>query len=58
VKRPVSEVNELLLAKGFIGGYDLGRDDDTLAGQMLLAVTEVRTKAEIDTFAKELGALL
>ncbi|WP_332697933.1 aminomethyl-transferring glycine dehydrogenase subunit GcvPA [Halalkalibacter lacteus] len=58
VKRPVSEVNESLLAKGFIGGYDLGRDDDSLAGQMLLAVTEVRTKAEIDTFAKELGALL
>ncbi|KHF38072.1 aminomethyl-transferring glycine dehydrogenase subunit GcvPA [Halalkalibacter okhensis] len=58
VKRPVSEVNELLLAKGFIGGYDLGRDDDSLKGQMLVAVTEVRTKAEIDTFVKELGALL
>ncbi|MFC0470979.1 aminomethyl-transferring glycine dehydrogenase subunit GcvPA [Halalkalibacter kiskunsagensis] len=58
VKGPVSQVNELLLEKGFIGGYDLGRDDDLLSGQMLLAVTEVRTKAEIDTFAKELGALV
>ncbi|WP_332632336.1 aminomethyl-transferring glycine dehydrogenase subunit GcvPA [Halalkalibacter flavus] len=58
VKRPVSEVNELLLSKGFIGGYDLGRDDNSLQGQMLVAVTEVRTKEEIDTFAKELGALL
>jgi glycine dehydrogenase subunit 1 len=58
VKRPVSEVNELLLSKGFIGGYDLGRDDNSLQGQMLVAVTEVRTKEEIDTFAKELEALL
>ncbi|MDT8863041.1 aminomethyl-transferring glycine dehydrogenase subunit GcvPA [Alkalihalobacillus sp. MEB130] len=58
VNRPVSEVNKLLLSKGFIGGYDLGRDDESLEGQMLVAVTEVRTKTEIDTFAKELGALL
>ncbi|GAE24576.1 glycine dehydrogenase [Halalkalibacter wakoensis JCM 9140] len=58
VKKSVSEVNEQLLSKGFIGGYDLSRDDESLEGQMLLAVTEVRTKNEIDTFAKELGALL
>ncbi|MFC0561641.1 aminomethyl-transferring glycine dehydrogenase subunit GcvPA [Halalkalibacter alkalisediminis] len=56
--KPVSEVNEILLTKGFIGGYDLGRDDAALEGQMLIAVTEVRTKTELDRFAKELGALV
>ncbi|WP_227938515.1 aminomethyl-transferring glycine dehydrogenase subunit GcvPA [Alkalihalobacillus deserti] len=58
VNKPVSEVNEILLTKGFIGGYDLGRDHEALEGQMLLAVTEVRTKTELDSFAKELGALV
>lgn len=58
VNKSVSEVNEVLLTKGFIGGYDLGRDDSALEGQMLLAVTEVRTKKELDSFAKELGALV
>ncbi|WP_077326936.1 aminomethyl-transferring glycine dehydrogenase subunit GcvPA [Virgibacillus siamensis] len=48
-------VNEQLLAKGIIGGYDLGRDYPELEGHMLIAVTEIRTKEEIDTFVKELG---
>lgn len=48
-------VNEQLLAKGIIGGYDLGRDYPELKGHMLIAVTEIRTKEEIDTFVKELG---
>lgn len=53
--RPVKEVNQALLQKGFIGGYDLGRDYPGLENHMLVAVTELRTKEEIDTFAKELG---
>ncbi|MGG5255080.1 aminomethyl-transferring glycine dehydrogenase subunit GcvPA [Neobacillus sp. SM06] len=53
--KPVKEVNKLLLQKGIIGGYDLGRDDPELANHMLIAVTEQRTKEEIDTFVKELG---
>lgn len=52
---PVSEVNEQLLAKGFIGGYDLGLYYPDLENHMLIAVTEIRTKEEIDTFVKELG---
>lgn len=55
LNRPVKEVNKLLLQKGIIGGYDLGRDDPELANHMLIAVTEQRTKEEIDTFVKELG---
>jgi glycine dehydrogenase subunit 1 len=58
VNKPVAEVNELLFSKGFIGGYDLGLDSEALEGQMLITVTEVRTKAELDSFAKELGALV
>ncbi|RTR35249.1 aminomethyl-transferring glycine dehydrogenase subunit GcvPA [Robertmurraya yapensis] len=53
--KPVKEVNQALLQKGIIGGYDLGRDYPELSHHMLVAVTELRTKEEIDTFAQELG---
>ncbi|MGG1614738.1 aminomethyl-transferring glycine dehydrogenase subunit GcvPA [Paenibacillus phoenicis] len=43
-----------LLAAGFIGGYDLGRSYPELAGHLLIAVTEKRSKAEIDQFARVL----
>lgn len=53
--RPVREVNQALLKKNIIGGYDLGRDYNELAHHMLIAVTELRTKEEIDTFVAEMG---
>lgn len=53
--KPVAEVNKQLLQKGIIGGYDVGRDYPELQNHMLIAVTELRTKEEIDTFVKELG---
>nr|WP_295974268.1 aminomethyl-transferring glycine dehydrogenase subunit GcvPA [uncultured Bacillus sp.] len=53
---PIKEINQNLLTKQIIGGYDLGRDDPELAHHMLIAVTELRTKEEIDTFVTELGA--
>lgn len=40
-----------LLEAGFIGGYELGRSYSELSAHMLVAVTEKRTKAEIDQFA-------
>ncbi|MBO8176770.1 MAG: aminomethyl-transferring glycine dehydrogenase subunit GcvPA [Bacillus sp. (in: Bacteria)] len=52
---PVKKVNERLLKKGIIGGYDLSRDYPELKNHMLVAVTELRTKEEIDTFVTELG---
>ncbi|MBW8348094.1 aminomethyl-transferring glycine dehydrogenase subunit GcvPA [Bacillus sp. IITD106] len=55
LNKPVREVNEILLQKGIIGGYDLGRDYPELDGHMLVAVTELRTKEEIDSFVKEVG---
>lgn len=51
--RPVKEVNEKLLQKGFIGGYDLGKDFG-LENHMLVAVTDQRTKEEIDAFVEAL----
>ncbi|WML26451.1 aminomethyl-transferring glycine dehydrogenase subunit GcvPA [Neobacillus sp. OS1-33] len=53
--RPVKEVNTKLLEAGIIGGFDLGTDYD-LVNQMLLAVTEQRTKEEIDQFIEVLEA--
>lgn len=50
----VKEINENLLQKGMIGGYDLGNDYPELSGHMLVAVTELRTKEEIDLFAREM----
>jgi len=55
--QPVKELNQKLLQKGIIGGYDLGRDYAELANHMLIAVTEQRSKEEIDTLVKELGDL-
>lgn len=55
LNKPVKEVNQKLLEKGIIGGYDLGRDYSDLKNHMLVAVTELRTKEEIDTLVKEMG---
>ncbi|MDQ0413684.1 aminomethyl-transferring glycine dehydrogenase subunit GcvPA [Mesobacillus stamsii] len=55
LNKPVKEVNQKLLEKDIIGGYDLGRDFSGLENHMLIAVTELRTKEEIDTFVKEMG---
>ncbi|MFC7394255.1 aminomethyl-transferring glycine dehydrogenase subunit GcvPA [Scopulibacillus cellulosilyticus] len=56
--KPVKDINRRLLESGFIGGYDLGRDDEKFNGHMLIAVTEQRTKEEIDRFADVLGGLV
>jgi len=57
LNKPVSVINQALLQKGIIGGYDLGRDYPELANHMLVAVTEQRSKEEIDTLVKEVGDL-
>ena len=51
----VTSINDKLLKSGIIGGYDLGQGYPEWEGHMLIAVTENRTKEEIDTFVKELG---
>ncbi len=52
--RPVSEINDLLIEKGITGGYDLGADYANLKDHMLLCVTEVNTKEEIDALVDTL----
>jgi glycine dehydrogenase subunit 1 len=55
VGKPVEKVNEHLLDHGFIGGYDLGVDYPALKDHMLVAVTEMNTKEEIDAFVQVLA---
>lgn len=52
--KPPSEINEVLLERGIIGGYDLGRDYPHLENHMLLCVTEMNTRAEIDRLVEAL----
>src|SRR5699024_11452469 len=54
IKQTIEEINSKLLDAGIIGGYDLEKVSSDLKGHMLIAVTEQRTKSEIDKLAKEL----
>ncbi|NQW11485.1 MAG: aminomethyl-transferring glycine dehydrogenase subunit GcvPA [Alphaproteobacteria bacterium] len=57
--RPVREVNAILREEhGLIGGYDLGRFFVGQENRMLIAVTEMNTRAEIDHLAGALGRLV
>jgi len=46
--RTVTEINDRLLDYDILGGYDLAKDYPTLENRMLIAVTEVNSKEEID----------
>jgi glycine dehydrogenase subunit 1 len=53
--RPVAEINDELLRRwAIIGGYDLGRDYPDLEDHMLLCVTEMNPRQEIDLLVKSL----
>lgn len=56
--KPVEEVNKELFNNKIIGGLDLGKYYPELAGCMLVAVTEKRSKEEIDRLSARLGAML
>jgi glycine dehydrogenase subunit 1 len=55
--RPVSEINAALRTQNIIGGYDLHDDEPELGDAMLLAVTEVNSKREIDALVAALGSM-
>ncbi|HCV8686430.1 TPA: aminomethyl-transferring glycine dehydrogenase subunit GcvPA [Staphylococcus aureus] len=55
--KPIQQVNEELVKYNIIGGFDLGVVSDDFKNQMLIAVTELRTKDEIDTFVEKAGEL-
>ncbi len=50
--RPVTEINATLAEHGIVGGYDLAQDYPTLGNAMLLCVTEMTSKAEIDALVE------
>jgi glycine dehydrogenase subunit 1 len=54
--RPVSELNAALREQQIVGGYDLSGDEPDLGDAMLLAVTEMNSKAEIDRLVATLRA--
>lgn len=52
--KPAGEVNQHLLENGILGGYDLGKDYPALKDHLLVAVTEMNSKEEIDTLVEAL----
>ncbi|CAG0941716.1 glycine dehydrogenase subunit 1 [Anaerolineae bacterium] len=53
--RPVSEINAILREQKIIGGYDLSNEYPHLGNAMLVAVTEMNTREEIDALAQALA---
>ncbi len=53
---PASEVNAYLLDEGILGGYDLSQDYPDLPNHLLMAVTEMTSKADIDLLCQTLEA--
>ncbi len=55
--KPVDEVNEKLLEHNILGGYNLEKDYPQYKNAALFAVTEKRTKEEIDNLSSVLEGL-
>lgn len=51
---PVEEINHHLLDHGILGGYDLGKDFKGWERFMLIAVTEMNTREDIDLLVEAL----
>ncbi len=52
---PVAAINAHLRAQKIVGGYDLSRDYPQMRNAMLVAVTEMNTREEIDEFVDALA---
>ncbi|MPM85664.1 putative glycine dehydrogenase (decarboxylating) subunit 1 [bioreactor metagenome] len=53
--RPINQINNVLLDEGILGGYDLSKDFPTLKNYMLVAVTEMNRREEIDALIEALA---
>ena len=53
--KPAAEINAYLLEHGILGGYDLGQDYPPLKNHLLVAVTEMNSKEQIDTLVEVLS---
>lgn len=56
--KPVDQVNDGLLKEGILGGYNIGKDYPQYENASLYAVTEKRTKEEIDHLSSVLEGLI
>ena len=54
---PVEKLNRHLLDKGIIGGYSLEKAYPELDGDWLIAVTEKRTREELDALVERVGEI-
>lgn len=54
---PVAEINSRLLDYGLIGGYDLGADYPELKDHMLVCVTEMNSRDDIEALADALAEI-
>ena len=55
--KPVAEINAALLEKGILGGYDLQRDYPHAHNEMLVCVTEMNTREQIDRLVAALASI-
>jgi len=55
--KPIADINSHLLEHGILGGYDLAKDYPALPSHMLVAVTELNTRQEIDNLCAILEEL-
>jgi len=53
--RPAAEVRDAMLGKGFLAGLPLGEFYPGMENDLLVAVTEIRSKEQIDRFAAVLA---
>lgn len=56
-KQPIDHTLRSLEGMGILAGYDLGKSYPELENHLLVAVTDLRTKEEIDTFVSGLEGL-
>jgi len=54
---PVAELNEKLLEAGILGGYDLADDYPDRENQMLVCVTEMNDRKQIDHLVETLAEI-
>jgi glycine dehydrogenase subunit 1 len=56
-KQPPSKINKHLALQGIVGGLDLGRYDEAMAGHMLFCATELNDAAAIDRLVAALETI-
>lgn len=53
--KPVAEINRALAKKKIIGGYDLSKEYPHIKNGMLIAVTEMNTREQMDALVAALA---